>query len=119
MQSLGIIKCFWGGVELSIKPGGSFKLGGIVSKPQIAGTLVTRSESMTESEVTLKVLLLRGQRLTDLLPANVEQELQIQCDTGQTFVMESAFRKETMTVTSGDSSEVDVVFAGGAMVEVG
>lgn len=117
-KALGIIKAFWGGSELPIKPGGSFRLGGIVSKPQVVGASVDRSEAMEVSEITLKVMLREGQGLTDLLPANTERELQIQCDTGQTFVWEGAFRRETLTVTSGDNSEVDVTLAAGAAVEI-
>ncbi len=71
-----------------------------------------------ESEVSVKVVLERGQRLTDLIPANVEQELQVHCDTGQIFVFPSAFRKETLSITSGDQSEVDVMFAAGTPVEI-
>ena len=117
-QSLGIIKVFFGGVELPIKPGGSFKLGGVVSMPQVVGGGVDRSESMQASEITVKRALRRGQRLADLVPGNTERELQVQCDTGQTFVWESAFRSNTLGVTSGDSSEVDVTFAAGTPVEI-
>ena len=117
-QALGIIRVFFGGNELAIKPGGSFRLGGIVSRPQVAGTEVYRSEAMMESEITVQVILERGQRLTDLIPANVERELQVHCDTGQTFVFEAAFRKETLTITAGDASQVEVVFAAGAATEI-
>lgn len=117
-QSLGIMKLFFGGEEIVIKPGGTLRLGGIVSRPQVAGTEVFRSEAMIESEITVKAILRRGQRVTDIAPANVEREIQVHCDTGQTFVGESAFRKETLTITAGDQSEIDLVFACGAMVEI-
>lgn len=117
-QSLGIIRVFFGGNELTIKPGGTVRLGGVVSRPQVAGTEVFRSEAMMESEITVQVMLERGQRLTDLIPANLEQELQVHCDTGQTFVFPSAFRKETLTITAGDTSQVEVIFAAGTPVEI-
>lgn len=117
-QSLGIIRVFFGGNELTIKPGGTVRLGGVVSRPQVAGTEVFRSQAMMESEITVQVMLERGQRLTDLIPANLEQELQVHCDTGQTFVFPSAFRKETLTITAGDTSQVEVIFAAGTPVEI-
>lgn len=117
-QTLGLIKVFFGGTELRIKPGGTIRLGGVVSRPQVAGTEVFRSEAMMESEISVKMILRRDERLTDLVPANEERELQVHCDTGQTFVFASAFRKETLSITSGDNSEIDVMFAAGAPVEI-
>jgi hypothetical protein len=117
-QILGIIECIWGGVALNIKPGGTFKIGGLVNTAVVFGTQVGRAQKMMESEIAVKVVIEAGDRITDVFGASLEQELQIRCDTGQTFVWESAFRKDILSVTSGDNSEVDVNFAAGAPMEL-
>ena len=117
-QVLGLIKLFWGGQQLPIKPGGSVKIGGLVNKEVIFGQEVGRSQSFQASEVDAKMVVKRGMVLMDMLGSSLEQELQVECDTGQIFVWDSAFRKDVMTVTSGDNSEVGLMFACGEATEI-
>lgn len=118
MQVLGIVRAFWGSVELPLKEGSSFKVGGLVNKPVIVGKTVARAQVMAPSEINLKVAVERGMVLTDLFGASLEQELQLHTDVNQTFVWESAFRSETLDITTGDSSGIDVKFTAGAPMEL-
>ena len=118
MAVLGIIKVYWGGNELNIKPGGSLKLGGVVGSPVVYGTQVSSAGKMVESEIKVKTVIRSGERVTDLYPALLEQELQVHCDTGQIFTFQNAFRAGTLDVTTGDNSEIDLTFHAGAYVEL-
>jgi hypothetical protein len=117
-MALGIIRFFWGGTEINIKPGGSLKLGGVVGSHVIYGTSVDTSNKMAESEVKLKAMVLQGQRVSDLYPAGLKQEGQVHCDTGQTFVFPDMFRSGTLDITSGDNSEIDLTFNAGIWMEL-
>ena len=117
-QVLGIIDLYWGGTKVDIKPGGSLKLGGVVNSPVIYGRQVGRSQKMAQSEITVKAILKAGMRITDIFGANLEQQLQVDCDTGQSFVWDQAFREETLDVTAGDQSDIDLKFVAGEPVEV-
>lgn len=115
---LGIIEASWGGANIPLKPGNTFELGGLVSNPQPVGTTVDFSNSMKPSMIALKVAVATGMRVTDLFPAGVGRELQIRCDSGQTFVWDNAFRQGTIKVNDGDSSEAAVEFGAGAPLEI-
>ena len=118
MAVLGIIKVFWGGSEINIKPGGSLKLGGVIGSAVIYGTQVSSAGKMAESEVKVKAVVRTGERVTDLYPALSEQEMQVHCDTGQIFMFPNAFRTGTLDVTAGDNSEVDLTFNAGGYTEL-
>jgi hypothetical protein len=117
MQVLGIIEVFWGGSKVDIKPGGTLKLGGVVNTPVLFGTQVGRAQKMMESEINVKAIVKAGLNVSDTFGTQ-EQQLQVNCDTGQQFVWDSAFRKEGLTITSGDNSEIDLQFVAGTPMEV-
>lgn len=110
---LGIITAVWKGQEIKIKPGSTFTLGGLSAKPQVVGTDIDFSNMMEASEVKLKVAIKQGFSITGTFVRGQFGELQIQCDSGQTFVWDSAFVSGTIPVTTGDGSEADVTFSGG------
>jgi len=114
---LGIIKAFWLGNEVPVKPGSSFTLGGVSSKPQVVGTNVDFSNAMEASEVKLKVAVKSGVSITGTYARGVAGELQVQCDSGQTFTWENAFISGTIPITTGDSSEMEITFGGGTPLE--
>lgn len=117
-QVLGIIDLYWGGNRIDIKPGGSLKLGGMINTPVIYGQQVGRAQKMAHSEVNVKAIVKAGMTVTDLFGASLEQQLQVGCDTGQTFVWDTAFRQGELDITVGDSSEVDLKLVGGVPMEV-
>lgn len=114
---LGIIEAIWQGTPVPLKPGSTFNLGGVTSEPQVVGTDIDFSNSMKASEVNLKVAIEKGMSITGTFPAGAAGELQIQCDSGQIFTWENAFRSGTIDITTGDSSEANVKFAGGTPLE--
>lgn len=114
---LGIVEAIWGGASIPLKPGSMITLGGITSKPQVVGVGVDFSNSMEPSEISLKVAIRKGTVITDMFPAGVQQELQVQCDSGQIFTWESAFRSGPIKIITGDASEADVTLAAGTPLE--
>ena len=115
---LGIIKAIWQGNSVPLKPGSTFNLGGVSAKPQVVGTQVDFSQSMEPSDIQLNVAVQAGMKITTLFPRGVAGELQIECDSGQTFVWDNAFVAGTIDITSGDNSEAKVKFAGGTPLEL-
>lgn len=114
---LGIVRAYWQGTEIPLKTGSSFELGGISSKPQVVGTNIDFSNSMEASAIMLKVAVEKGSSLYATFPAGVPGELQIECDSGQTYAWPSAFRNGTIKITTGESSEAEVNFAAGTPLE--
>ena len=119
MQVLGIIEVFWGGKQVDIKPGGSVKIGGMVNSPVIYGGNVGRAQKMEQSEVNVKAIVEQGMTITDLFGSGATQEKQLQvlCDTGQSFVWADAFISGPLDITAGDNSEIDLHFVGGTPME--
>lgn len=117
-QLLGIVDLYWKGQKIDVKPGTNVELGGVTNKAQPYGRRIGRSQSMMESKITVKAIIPKGMVVTDLFKSDDEGELQVHCDTGQKFVWPDAFIEGTIKITSGDSSEADVNFAGGVPVEI-
>ena len=116
-QSFSIVDFYWGGEKVTIKPGGTFKLGGMVNVPVLAGGQVFRGQKMAQSEVNVKGIVTAGQRVTDLYGAALEQPMQVVADTGQIFSWDSAFRVDTLDITAGENGEIDLKFVGGTPME--
>ena len=118
MAALGIIKAYWNGQSLPLTQGSALTLGGVTSKPRVVGRTIESSNAMEPSEISLKVAVQTGMVITSLFPSGVKGELQVECDSGQTFVWENAFRSGPIKISTGDSSEADVTFAGGTPLEL-
>jgi hypothetical protein len=117
MQTLGLISLFWQGNQIPIQEGGSFTIGGPRNQPIIVGQSVMRAQKMMQSDIMATTVVQAGQSISALLGTS-EGELQIQCDTGQTFVWESAFLIESPKVTAGEGGKVELHFVGGAPQEL-
>lgn len=115
---LGIIEAIWQGYNVPLKPGSTFELGGVSAKPQVVGKRVDYSQAMEPSNIDLNVAVEQGMKVSDRFPRGVAGELQIQCDSGQTFVWDNAFVAGTIQVSTGDNSEAKVKFAGGTPTEL-
>ena len=116
-QVLGIIEAYWLGANVNIKPGGTVKLGGLVNKAVVFGKQVGNAQMMEASEVSLKAVVTAGMSVTGTFNVGQVGELQVQCDTGQIFVWDSAFVVGAVTLTAGENSEVDVKWNGGEALE--
>lgn len=117
MQVLGIIDLYWGGTKIDIKPGGSVKLGGMINSAVIYGRQVGRAQKMATSEISVKAIVKAGMNVSDTFGTSLEQELQVLCDTGQTFTWDTAFRQGELDITVGENSEIDLKFAAGTPME--
>ena len=69
------------------------------------------------TEVSATTHLKRGQRFTDLYSVD-EGELQVICDTGQTYVFTDAFLTERPEMTSGEGGKIEMKWAASAPEEL-
>lgn len=116
-QYLGIVDISWRGVNIPVEKGAQIKPGGIQNNAVVFGRQVGRAQEWMASEITATTHLARGQRLSDLY-ASGEGELQVRCDTGQTFVFADAFLTERPTITSGEGGKIEMKWMAGAPEEL-
>ena len=90
MQVLGILKAFWQGNEVPLMGNDStVSLGGLVGEAKPVGVKIARSMKMKESMIKLAFAVQAGMSVTGTFPQGVEGELQVECDTGQTFTLKT------------------------------
>jgi hypothetical protein len=117
-QTLGIVDIVWRGRNIPVEKGATFRKGGIMNSTVVYGRKAARAQSFQESTVKATTNLERGQRLTNLLDPG-EGELQVICDTGQTFVMKDAFLTGDLPdVTGGEGGKIELNWAAGAPEEI-
>jgi len=109
-QALGLVSAVWNGTKLTIEKGGTFQNGGLVQKPVIDGQQVDYANAMEAGKASVTMRLLRGQALASVF-VGAQAELQLQCDTGQTYIAPDAFITNTMNWTAGDGGKVKVEWA--------
>jgi hypothetical protein len=117
MQTLGIIDLVWKGTKIPVEKGATFKPGGLKNNGVIAGRQVHRAQEFIASEVKGTTVLKRGQSLLALLDMT-EGELQVACDTGQTYVMNDAFLVDKPDITGGDGGKVALTWNAGEPEEL-
>jgi hypothetical protein len=115
--SLGIIDLIWGGVKLSVATGATFSPGGIVGKPVVAGRQVTEAGEFMPFKLSASFPLTAGMSLAALKALN-GSEMQIKCDTGQTFTSPSAFLEGDISAKGGAGNNVSAKWAGQEAVEL-
>lgn len=117
-QSLGVVYLVWGGQRIDVEEKStSFSRGGRVAKAVQAGAKTTQSYAYMPSKVTAKFPLLGGMTLDGLTALN-GTELQVQCDTGQTYTIAEAVIQGDPKISGGQSANVSVEWGGGPAVEV-
>lgn len=117
MQTLGIIDLYWGGQKIDIEKGGTVKLGGVRNKPVIVGRKVMRAQEMLESEVDVTSVVEAGVSVLGLLGTS-EAEMQVKCDTGQTFVWDSAFIEGAPEFSGDEGGKLKIKLVGGEAQEL-
>ncbi len=115
-QALGVIDAIYRGMKIPLEKGAKFNPGGYKQNPVIAGGQVYYSREPVASQLTGTTVLKKGQKLADLVPTG-EGELQVLCDTGQTFVVPDAFRTEVPDLTGGEGGKIELKFQGSAATE--
>lgn len=117
-QVLGIVDIIWRGRNIPVEKGAKFRRGGMKNNTVVYGRKAGRAEEFQESTVTATTNLERGQRLGNLLRSG-EGELQVICDTGQTFVMRDAFLTgDIPEVTGGEGGKIELNWAASAPEEI-
>lgn len=118
MQTLGIIDLFWRGENIPVEKGSSIRLGGIKNNTVTLSRAVGRAQEFQGTEVKAKTILRKGQSALDLF-SEEEGELQVVCDTGQTYVIPDAFLTgDRPTMTGGEGGAIDLTWAGSTAQEV-
>lgn len=117
MQTLGIVDIVWRGRNIPVEKGAKIKVGGIKNNVVTYGRRAARAQEFEASEVTATTHLERGQRYGNLWDAG-EGELQVVCDTGQTFVIRDAFLTDLPDITGGEGGKIELKWAGSAPEEV-
>jgi hypothetical protein len=117
MQVLGIVDITFKGRNIPIEKGAKVKLGGIANKAVTYGRKVGRSQEFMASEIEATTVIERGQRVKDLYTVE-EGELQVLCDTGQTFVFPDAFLTDLREFTGGEGGKLPLKWSGGDYEEI-
>jgi len=106
-QVLGLIDVVWKGTKIDVEKGGKVKLGGLMQKPLVVGQQVDYSAEYDMSEITVTTRLRAGDDLLKMFSAGAG-ELQVQCDTGQTFTWSDAFIANRPDFTAGEGGKVQI-----------
>lgn len=117
MQNLGIIDIVWKGRNIPVEKGAKVRVGGIKNNAVTYGRRVGRAQEFEGSEITATTHLERGQRYGNLWDPG-EGELQVVCDTGQTFVWADAFLTDRPDMTGGEGGKIELKWMGGEPEEI-
>jgi hypothetical protein len=117
-QVLGIVDIIWRGRNLKVVKGAKIRVGGIKNNAVTYGQTVGRAAEFQGSEVKATVHLERGQRWGNTWDPT-EGELQVVCDTGQTFVMYDAFLSgDIPDITGGEGGSIELTWSAGSAEEI-
>jgi len=117
MQTLGIIDIVWRGRNIPVEKGAKFNPGGIKNKAVHYGRKTARAQEYMGAMATATSNLERGQRWGNTWDAG-EGELQIVCDTGQTYVMDDAFLTDIPDITGDDGGKFELKWEGSPAEEI-
>ena len=110
-QVLGVVQIFWRGEEIPVETGATYKPAGMSQKPVTYGRRVSHANAFMGGVCTATTNLEQGQSLGELL-ARGTGELQVLCDTGQTFVHPDAFLSgDIPTVTGGEGGKIPLTWS--------
>ncbi len=117
-QTLGIIDVVWKGTKYPADDGtGSFDMGGLQNASVVAGRQVHRAQKMTAAKAEITTPLMAGMSLTDVFD-RTSGELQVNCDTGQQFIINDAFLVVTPNATAGGGGKVKLSWEGSEALEI-
>lgn len=117
-QTLGIVDIIWKGRAIPCKKGAKIKAGGIQNVPVTYGRKVGRAQEFVGTEVTATTNFERGQRFHGEIWTAEEGELQVLCDTGQTFICRDAFLTEIPEISSAEDGQYELKWMGSACEEI-
>lgn len=117
-QTLGLVSIIWRGAKIKIEQNDAqVTLGGLTQKPVITGQQVDYANEMELSEVTATTVVERGGSILTLY-APGQGELQVQCDTGQTYAWPDAFLSNPAKFAAGKGGKLKLHWSAGTPTEV-
>lgn len=116
-QTLGIVDIVWKGKRIPVEKGAKFKPGGLKNNVVKTGRRIDRSEEFMEGEVSGITILQRGQSFLGLYSTG-EGELQVLCDTGQSFTWPDAFMADLIEATGGEGGKIELKWVVGEPEEL-
>lgn len=117
-QVLGVVQIFWRGEEIPVETGATYRPAGMRQAPVMHGRRVGFAQTFMNGQCTATTNLERGQSLDELLVRG-QGELQVICDTGQTWVHPDAFLADDLPdVTGGEGGKIPLVWAFGEGEEI-
>ncbi len=118
MQTLGIVDIVYKGVNIPIEKGAEIRPGGIKNNPVVVGRKTGFAQEVQGSLVTGTTSLVAGQSWRALFTRG-EGELQVRCDTGQTFVIDDAFYSgDIPTIAGGEGGKIKLQWEGSEAEEI-
>ena len=117
MQVLGIVDIVWKGRNIPVEKGAKLKLGGIKNNAVTYGRKVARAQEFVPSEISATTDLERGQTYREMYGVG-EGELQVVCDTGQTYVFPEAFQTDRPEMTGGEGGKLELMWSAGLYEEI-
>lgn len=117
-QTLGIIDIYFRGKLVPVEKGAKLRLSGLKNNAVVYGRRVGRAQEFAAGEASGTTHFERGQRFADIYGAD-EGELQVKCDTGQTYVMPDAFLIDgPPEMTGGEGGKVELKWSFGEYEEI-
>ncbi|MDU7520202.1 MAG: phage tail tube protein [Roseomonas mucosa] len=117
-QYLGIIDVIWRGRKIPMEKGAKFRLGGLKNNQVVTGRQVGRAQEWVPSTCEGTTTLNRGMKWADIWTAD-EGELQINCDTGQSYVSTDAFLEgDPPEITGGEGGKITLKWVMGECEEI-
>jgi hypothetical protein len=111
-QAVGLIDIVWKGKQIPVEKGATILLGGMKNNPIVVNRQVDRSQEFVGSEINATTTFRKGTSAVDLFDPG-EGELQVKCDTGQTYIFPEAFLTIRPTITGGDGGKVKLTWSAG------
>jgi hypothetical protein len=116
-QTLSIADIYWNGVGLDIKDGASLELGGLRNAPVMSTRKVFNAQKMEASKIRCSVIVQPGMNIGQIFGTGTG-ELQVQCDTGQSFVWDDAFIVGSVKLVAKADGSLDVEWNAGTPTEL-
>lgn len=116
-QTLGLIDVIWKGRQIPVESGSKLLLGGLQNTGVTTGRRHDYAQSFAPSKITAVTNLFQGQSWSDIYDPS-PGELQVQCDTGQSYIFSDAFMTERPEGTGGEGGKLELVWEAGAFEEV-
>lgn len=116
-QTLGIVDVVWRGERLKVDKGSKLKLGGLKSNPVARARSMDHADEFEGSEISATIQMERGKSVLAIY-ATRTGELQVICDTGQTYVWTDAFLSNRPEATGGEGGKIELKWMAGEPEEL-